>query len=161
MNAPQCWLTQDVKTRCWLQAEHLSCLGMGLLSSLLKLFVKTKKTHQLHISCRSLQRCFKGTLTNHNPWSQCASPPVLVCAIYACCHSRWVANRCRTRTCWNNIYLLKRNCLFLYTLMRTSTPPTTKQTTNGTLEVTDVAYLAYVWLVLEWSWGTLNLKVVC
>lgn len=58
-------------------------------------------------------------------------------------------NRCWTTTRWNRIYLLKRKCLFLYILMRTSTPLTTKQT-MGMYEATDSAYLAYG-LVFFWT----------
>lgn len=147
-----------IRMCCSLKAERLRCLGMGLLSAMLQSCDAVDESSQkpflfcfFVVFFVSLKRSINMTLqrptdlseTNRHPITSCVSPPVLDTSCYSCsCHSDWVTTKCWTRTHWNRIYLLKRKCLFLYVLMRTSTPPTTKHMTNVLHEVTDSAYLA-------------------
>lgn len=86
--------------RCSLKEEHLRCLGMGLLLSILKLwlvwmnqvkalFLFFKKKHYLRPVEVNRNVLSDHKLSNY-PLSCCVSPPVLPsCAIYACCHRSW------------------------------------------------------------------------
>lgn len=64
-----------------------------------------------------------------NPDHNCLCPtPCHTCSIYAFCHSSWVTTNTDPELA-ETISTFKWNDLFLYILMRTSTPPTKADTT--------------------------------
>lgn len=157
IDALQCWLTYDNKDVLLIKGGTFEMFGHGfvvrdapelwccwwiksktLFIQFFGFFVSLKRRINM-----TLQRPTDLSETSRRPVTSSVSPPVLGPSCYSCfCHSEWVTTKWWTRTHWNRIYLLKRNCLFLYVLMRTSTPPTTKHMTNVLHEVTDSAYLA-------------------
>lgn len=176
INALQCWLTYDIKMRCSLKRRTFEMFGHGFIIVNPQVVASVDESSQSPFFCFS-KRSINSDLQRSNVLSDLGLsnyPPVLLCLTscpsslcYLCLLSPQLGNnKCWTTTRWNHIYLLKRKCLFLYILMRTSTPPTTKPTTKGMYEVTDSAYLAYgsiflglelrymhkvVYLVLSWT----------
>lgn len=145
----------DWRMTCSFKAGRLSCLGAGH-GGRDDWWIESKTCYVFFVVLLfcffnlSPQGCVNATLRRWiffaRPETTSFSVPHLLStaprALYASVTPTGSQQKRWTRTPRHCIYLLKRKCLFLYVLKRTSTPPTTRHVAKGEGARWQTTYLA-------------------